>query len=133
MKPQLRSKARRYALQALYQWHMSGQLPTEILAQFQANIENDVIDNDYFLFLFQGVTSHVDEIDQQIKPHLDRELHELTPVELTVLRLAAFELNYSMDVPRSVVINEALELTKTFGSTDEGFKYVNAVLDKIKC
>ena len=79
------------------------------------------------------MTSHVDEIDQQIKPHLDRELHELTPVELTVLRLAAFELNYSMDVPRSVVINEALELTKTFGSTDEGFKYVNAVLDKIKC
>lgn len=131
MKPQLRTKARRYALQALYQWHMSGQPIADVLEQFQKSTQDDVIDDDYFLFLVNGVAEHVKDLDQKIEPHLDRQLHELTPIELTVLRLATFELSHSMDVPRPVAINEALELTKEFGSADEGFKYVNAVLDKV--
>lgn len=132
MKPPLRSKARRYALQALYQWHMSDQPVADVLIQFHDNISNDVLDDEYFLFLVNGVAEQVSALDQRFEPYLDRKLHDLTPIELTVLRLASFELTNSMDVPYRVVINEALELTKEFGSSDEGFKYVNAILDKVK-
>lgn len=131
MKPQLRSKARQYALQALYQWELAGNDSHDLAVQFEKNIENDVIDKVYFSRLLDGVIQHQAELDEQFKPFLERELTELTPIELTILRLATFELQHCLDVPYKVVINEALELTKEFGSVDEGFKFVNGVLDKV--
>ncbi|MEE3191047.1 MAG: transcription antitermination factor NusB, partial [Pseudomonadota bacterium] len=69
-------------------------------------------------------------LDEKIQPFLDRRIDELTPVELAILRLGAFEMCHRIDVPYKVVINEAIELAKTFGATD-GHKYVNGVLDKL--
>ncbi|MEM9242915.1 MAG: transcription antitermination factor NusB [Pseudomonadota bacterium] len=131
MKPQKRHKARSYVLQALYQWHITGDPAAQVLAQFNDNIKHDNTDEAYFNRLFNGVTRQQQAIDKQFKPLLDRAYTELTPIELNILRLATYELTHCHDVPYKVVINEALNLAKTFGATDDGFKYVNAVLDKI--
>ncbi|MCP3680875.1 MAG: transcription antitermination factor NusB [Gammaproteobacteria bacterium] len=126
-----RHKARRYILQALYQWQMAEESALAVKLQFMQNMENDNADNDYFERVFQGAADKINEIDQQIRPALDRQLEQLTPIELSILRLATYELIACPDVPGRVIINEALELTKAFGSSDQGFKYVNGVLDKI--
>lgn len=125
-----RHKARALALQALYQWKLSSLSPPEIEAQFLRGVQSDKLDLPYFLELFRGVTQDVDALDAQIKPALDRSIESLYPVELSILRLAVCEFQHRLDVPYRVVINEALELAKTYGAT-EGFKYVNGVLDKI--
>ncbi len=126
-----RHKARRYVLQALYQWQMAEEPALTVKLQFMQNMQNDNADNDYFERIFQGTTDKINEIDQKIRPALDRQLEQLTPIELGILRLATYELIACPDVPGRVIINEALELTKVFGSSDQGFKYVNGVLDKI--
>ncbi|OGT21349.1 MAG: N utilization substance protein B [Gammaproteobacteria bacterium RIFCSPHIGHO2_02_FULL_42_13] len=130
MNPKARRKARESALQNLYQWLISKNHPKDIVQQFLAEHEEDDIDIEYFKLLFLGATQNVANLDQTILPYLDRPATSLTPVELSVLRLATYELTYCLDVPYRVVINEALELTKQFGSS-EGFKYVNGVLDKV--
>jgi transcription antitermination protein NusB len=130
MKRFARQKARKLALQAIFQWQFTADAASYIAAQFldEANVKK--IDIAYFSELLKGVIANVTLIDEKITPALDRKITELTPVELAVLRIATFELLNRSDVPYKVVINEALELTKTFGSTD-GFKYVNGVLDKL--
>lgn len=70
------------------------------------------------------------ELDREISPLLDRRLEELDAVELAILRLGAYELSRRMEVPYRVVINEGVELAKSFGATD-GHKYVNGILDKL--
>ena len=127
----LRHNARRFALQALYQWHYTSD-PSEVLIQ-QFSVDNPLpqTDVDYFNMLLTGTIQHVTEIDAILQPHLDRAITALSPVELSVLRLAVFELSHSPEVPFKVVINEALELTKEFGTVD-GYKYVNAVLDAVR-
>ena len=125
-----RHKARRFAVQAVYQWQMAGADPKEIEKEFFEVHDINKFDVDYFRALLSGVTQYQSRIDTEMTPVLDRPISELSPVELAVLRVALYELFYRPDVPYKVVINEALELTKTFGSVD-GFKYVNGVLDKI--
>ena len=125
-----RRKARELGLQALYQWHMAGQASFEIEAQFRADNNFAKIDAEYFHALLTGVIGQQVELDAVLEPYLDRPLLELDPIELTVLRLASFELKQRLDVPYRVVINEAIELTKVFGATD-GHKFVNGMLDKI--
>ena len=129
-KGQPRHNARRYALQALYQWQYAHPDITDVTQQFEE--ENDISDADrgYFKELVTGTIKHVDDIDQKMQSHLDREIATLNPVELSVLRVAIFELLYRLDIPYKVIINEALELTKEFGDV-EGHKYVNAVLDAV--
>lgn len=124
-----RHYARRCAMQALYQHKLTSTSWFELVEQFLTT--NDTpprTDVDYFTHLIQGLLAHLDEIDQKIKPFLDRDIKDLNPIELVILRLAFFELLYQPDVPQRVVINEAIELAKSFGSV-EGYKYVNAVLD----
>ncbi len=125
-----RRKARRFALQAVYQWQMTGAVLSEIEKEFFEFNDIKKFDVDYFRKLLVGVVEFHARIDAAMAPALDRPIEELNPVELAALRIAIYELLYQPDVPYKVVINEALELTKTFGSTD-GFKYVNGVLDKI--
>ena len=125
-----RHKARRFAVQAVYQWQMAGADPKDIEKEFFEVHDINKFDVDYFRALLSGVTQYQSRIDTEMTPVLDRPISELSPVELAVLRIASYELFYRPDVPYKVVINEALELTKTFGSVD-GFKYVNGVLDKI--
>jgi len=125
-----RHNARRYAIQALYQWFFNETQPEELIRQFTDEADHHEADMVYFKELVAGTIQHVAIIDELMLTHLDRKLKTLNPVELSVLRLAIYELLHHKDIPYKVVINEALELTKEFGA-QEGHKYVNAVLDAI--
>ena len=125
-----RRVARSLAMQALYQWHMAGQSLNEIEAQFRVDNDFAGVDGAYFHELLTGVAHNKTDIDGHIKPNLDRPLEELDPVELAILRLSTYELSHRVDVPYRVVINEGIELAKTYGATD-GHKFVNGVLDKL--
>lgn len=125
-----RHKARKYALQAIYQWQYTQDAPTEIERQFHEDNDFSTIDTDYFSELVHQIPKNLLEIDDNIKKAIDRPLNDLNQVELAVLRIAVYELLHRQDVPYKVVINEALQITKTFGSKD-GFKYVNGVLDNL--
>lgn len=125
-----RHKARECALQAIYQWQYTQDSPTEIELQFHEEYDLSKIDTIYFSELLQQIPRKILEIDQHIEKALDRPFHDLNPVELAVLRLAVYEMLYRQDVPYKVIINEALQITKTFGA-QEGFKYVNGVLDTL--
>lgn len=126
----MRRSARSYALQALYQWQMAGQPVNEIDAQFR--VDNDMSKTDVQLFseLLRGVATRKTELDGQYEPFLDRALSELDPIELTVLRIGAYELIHRLEVPYRVAINESVELAKKFGAT-ESHRYVNGILDKL--
>ena len=129
-KPSTRKKARRYAVQAIYQWHMSGNQIKDIEQQFLETINAKKVDIDYFTDILVNTLSEIQQIDELITPILDRDFEEINPVELAILRLACYELKSRIDVPYRVIINEALELTKTFGAQD-GHKFVNGILDKL--
>ncbi|MGB0466272.1 MAG: transcription antitermination factor NusB [Pontibacterium sp.] len=125
-----RRSARSFALQALYQWQLAGQAVNEIDAQFR--VDNDMSNTDVQLFseLLRGVSARKSELDERYSPFLDRDLNDLDPVELTVLRIGAYELMHRIEVPYRVAINESVELAKTFGAT-ESHRYVNGILDKL--
>ncbi len=125
-----RRKARHYALQALYQWHMAGASPRTIEAEFRSDYDFDVVDLEFFQALLHGVAGQAGELDQLFAPLLDRKLDELDPVELSLLRMGAYELRERIDVPYRVVINEGVALAKRFGAS-ESFRYINGVLDRL--
>lgn len=125
-----RKRARRLALQAIYQWQMNAAPVEEIEAQFRTDTDLRKIDTDYFHDLLNGVVGQCEELDAAYAGFLDRELDRLTPVEKAVLRLGAFEMLHRIDVPWRVVISEGVELSRQFGSTD-GHKFVNGVLDQL--
>ena len=85
---------------------------------------------EYFHDILHGVPREKTILDEKVTPLLDRRMDEMTPVELSIVRLGAFEMIHRIDVPYKVVINEAVELAKTFGATD-GHKFINGVLDKL--
>ena len=128
--PVARHNARRYALQAMYQWQIAGTPIGEIEAEFLHYHIDKKLDLAYFKELIHGVPKHKHELDHEMQAFLGRGLHEIDPVELAVLRLAIYELMKRPDVPYRVIINEALKLTKKFGSV-EGHKFVNGVLDRV--
>jgi transcription antitermination protein NusB len=125
-----RHNARHYALQAMYQWQVAGAAITDIEQEFLVEHIDKKIDMPYFKELIHGIPTQVDVIDEAIKPFLKRSMSDIDPVELAVLRVATYELLKRPDVPYRVIINEALQLTKKFGSI-EGYKFVNGILDKI--
>ncbi len=127
---EMRRNARNLALQALYQWSVAGQSVTEIDAQFR--VDNDMSNTDTQLFseLLRGVIGSSRDLDESFRPFLDRPLDDLDPVELSVLRIGAYELKHRLQVPYRVAINESVELAKTFGAT-ESHKYINGILDKL--
>ncbi|VAW90257.1 Transcription termination protein NusB [hydrothermal vent metagenome] len=125
-----RSQARRCAVQALYQWQLTGTDVAEVAAQILEDKDVKKVDSSYFRGLLSGVVKQVDKMDALLTPTLDRSIESLDPVELAIMRMGAYELQYNIEVPYRVVINEAVELAKTFGA-DQGHKYVNGVLDKL--
>ncbi|MDH5434677.1 MAG: transcription antitermination factor NusB [Gammaproteobacteria bacterium] len=129
-KPSMRKKARRYAVQGLYQWHLSGNEIADIKKQFLETINPEKVDVEYFEDILVNTLNQISMLDDLFTPYLDRKFDEVNPVELAVLRLSAYELKERIDVPYKVVINEALELTKTFGAS-EAHKFVNGVVDKL--
>lgn len=125
-----RSRARRYVVQALYEWQVSGNPPKEIEQQFLIEHHTRKFDRPYFNELLIGVTEQVEELDAEISPLSDRPFKEVDIVEKGILRLGCFELKNRPDIPYRVVINEAIELTKTFGS-DKAHRFVNGTMDKL--
>ncbi len=147
-----RTQARRYAALALYQWHLTREAPATIkqhmlddpewldaLAGSLSGAEEDEppdarlrfkFNLDLFESLLKGVPAHVTEIDAELDRLLDRPIGQVDPVELAILRLGAYEILYSPEIPAGVAINEAVELTKLLGA-HEGHRYVNGVLDKL--
>jgi len=125
-----RHKARHYAMQALYQWHMAEAPINQIEAEFRTDYEFDHVDLEYFQALLHGVPASVTELEAVFEPMLDRKLDDLGPIERSLLRMGTWELQQRIDVPWKVVINEAVSLAKKFGATDS-HKYINGVLDKV--
>lgn len=127
--PAARSRARRRALQALYAWQVSGTAIPQVINQFQHEQDMEVADQEYFEALVKGVAEHKAALDERLAAYLDRGIEQVDPIERAVLRIAAFELLHRVDVPYRVVLNEAIETAKRFGS-DHGHTYVNGVLDR---
>lgn len=123
-------RARKLALQALYQWFMSGHELYEIETQFRVANNMDKVDTEYFCRLLQGVPQHITTLEAELAPFLDRPIQSLNPVELAVLRLGAFELLHCPEIPYRVVLDESISLAKEFGSQD-GHRYVNGVLNNL--
>lgn len=130
LRNQARRAARKAALQALYQWDLSAEVPAQIVAEFSDHREMEKIDSDFFAALVEGVARESAELDGYLAPHLDRAVESLDPIERCVMRLGAYELRHHLETPYKVVMNEAIELAKQFGA-EQGHKYVNGVLDKI--
>lgn len=124
-----RRRARRRALQALYQWQITGQEADEILRQFRVAQDMTGVDEAYFETLVRGVISGQDGLDSELQPFLDRPLEHVDLMEKVVLRIGAFELLNCPELPIPVVLDECIELARRFGS-EQGHSYVNAVLDK---
>lgn len=125
-----RTRARRRALQALYQWQMAGQDLVDIEAQFQQEMDMGAVDIELFREFLHGVPARVDTLDASFGPLLDRPLQQLDPIERAILRMGTYELETRIDIPYRVVINEAVELAKQFGA-EQSHRYINGVLDKV--
>jgi N utilization substance protein B len=125
-----RRRARKMALQALYQWLMSGGELSDIQAQFCAMETIEKVDVAYFSRLLYGVVRQLPELETAFSPLLDRPANELNPIEHTVLRLSAFELLFVPEIPYRVVLDESVALAREFGSQD-GHRYVNGVLNNL--
>jgi N utilization substance protein B len=125
-----RRRSREFALQGLYEWLVSRDDVALIEANLALAPEFGKADREHFSALLRGVIRDLDMLHEAIAPHLDRTVAELSPVEHATLLVGAFELARHAEIPYRVVINEAVELAKTFGGTD-GFKYVNGVLDRV--
>lgn len=125
-----RHKAREAAVQALYQWQLTEETPSDIEEHFMLDHEMSDVDVEYFDQLVQQIPLHVHELDDHILPHVDRTMDEVDPVERAILRVGVYEFEFHPEIPYKVILNEAVELAKTFGA-EHGHKFVNAVLDKV--
>ena len=123
-----RHKARHFAVQALFQWDMAGNLLSDIEQHFREDFDFSGADEAYFCEMLHRVAAQADALDQQYSPLLDRRVDELGTVERALLRMSTYELMHRADVPFKVVIDEAVSLAKKFGATDS-HKYINGVLD----
>ena len=126
---EFRRRARRRALQALYQWHLTDQDVGEIIAQFREEQDFSNVDSELFATLIRKVSKGQEEIDAKIEPFLDRPLSQLDVIEHVILSMAAYELLNSIEIPHQVVIDEAINLAKQFGA-EQGHSFINGVLDK---
>lgn len=126
-----RSKARRVALQAIYQWQMTADQPEDLIAQYEADRDQfGGADTAYFEELVYKVINQVETLDKQYAELHERQMKDVDPIEKAVLRIATYELAERLDVPYKVVINEAVALAKKFGA-EQSHTFVNGILDKL--
>lgn len=127
--PGARSLARRRAMQALYQWQLTGQTGKDIVLQFTADSDHQRADHELFRELVLGAIEHHEALDATIAGFSDRDVIQLDPVEHAILLVGVYELAHRPEIPYRVIINEAVQLCRVFGAED-GHKFVNALLDK---
>ena len=125
-----RGKARRLAMQALYQWQMTADDIDGIEQQFIEENGMKNVDQAYFSELLLGVLQELPSIDKALEKHMSRSINSVDPVERAILRTATYEFIKRSDVPYRVVLNEAVVLTKKF-CAEKSHTFVNAVLDKV--
>ena len=123
-----RSRAREFALQALYQYQVGGNEPQAVDAFTRDLAGFHKADAVHYDALLHGCIGQAAELDALILPLLDRKMQEISPIEHGIMWIGAYEFQQCLDVPWRVVLNECIELAKEFGGTD-GHKYVNAVLN----
>ena len=117
-------------VQALYQWQLAGASIASIEAQYMAENGMAKADSAFFRELLHEIPAKLDELDAAYREFLDRDPQALDPISLAVLRIATYELLHRADVPYRVVINESINLAKTFGPTD-AYKYINGIVDRV--
>ena len=125
-----RRRARELVLQGLYERQLAGSADDTIAANLMASAGFVQADGDYFRELWRGVSGGYDQLLQTVAPKLDRKPAELAPIERALLVMGTWELVHRLDIPYRVVIDEAVEVAKSYGGTD-GYKFVNGVLDKL--
>ncbi|SFV01425.1 transcription antitermination factor NusB [Pseudoduganella namucuonensis] len=125
-----RHRAREFALQGLYQWLLNNEDATTVVNNIRGAHGFDKADAEHFTHLLYGAIKDCQALRDSFAPLVDRGVSELSPIEHGVLLIGAYELKNNLEIPYRVVINEAVELTKSFGGID-GHKYVNGVLDKL--
>jgi transcription antitermination protein NusB len=124
-----RRRSREYALQGLYEWLISGTEAAAIDSHMREDEAFGKCDSTHFDALLHGCIDQASALDEVLGRHVDRPTQELSPIEHAALMIGAYELMHCIDIPYRVVINEGVELAKSFGGTD-GHRYVNGVLDK---
>lgn len=117
-------------MQALYQWQLGGDNLSEIETQFFSDDKLKKADKAYFSELLHAIPASADELDGIYGIYLDRSQSDLDPVSLAILRIATYELAHRVDLPYKVVINEAVNLAKTFGPA-EAHKFINGIVDRV--
>ena len=125
-----RRRSREFVLQGLYQWRVGGADEAAIEAHLPEMEDFAKADREFFVGTLRGVIAQSEKLTVEISAHIDRPFAELSPVEACVLLMGSFELVHHAETPYRVIINECIELAKSFGGTD-GHKYVNGVLDKV--
>ena len=125
-----RRRAREFAVQGLYQWQVGDQDEAAIQVQAESVAGFDKADRELYLALLRETRQQAASLQAELAPHIDRHWDEVSPIERCILLLGACELKLHPETPYRVIINEAIELAKTFGGTD-GHKFVNGVLDKL--
>lgn len=129
MKVSNRHRARELAVQGVYSWQLSGNSVEQVELNLATSNDIKKVDMTFFQRLLRGVFENVEDLDVAIRPYLGRLPEELDPIEKAIIRVATFELVHCFDIPFRVVINESVELAKTFGA-QESHKFVNGALDK---
>ncbi len=125
-----RRVARECVVQALYQWSITKQEPSQIKDSFIENYNLSGTHRDYFLSLIDAIPAHTDELNKLLAPHLNRSPRQVDLIDQAILLLGAYELNYDHTIPTKVVLNESIEIAKRFCS-ENSYQYVNGVLDKV--
>ena len=128
--PAGRSRARRFAMQALYQSQMTGDPIPVVERQFREDNDMKRVDTLYLNEVLSGISVQQEDLWEIIDPCLERDRKELGAIEKSILLLGTFELSQRIDVPYRVVINEAVDLARLFGGS-ESYRLINSVLDKI--
>ena len=125
-----RKHARDKVMQALYQWQLSGEDLDWIRDQYLQEQGVKSGDEDYFLELLYRIPSEVTELDQLFKQYVSQFEEHLDPIETNILRIATYEFRHHLEIPYKVVINEAVNLAKSYGA-DDSHKFINGVLDPL--
>ena len=129
-KTKAKQKARKLLVQALYSWELGGIDLQTIEVNFHTENDMSRVDSDLFKTVLFDVPKNLEKIDEAYESYLDREQDQLDPVSRAILRIATYELLFSIEVPYKVAINEGVNLAKTFGPTD-AYKFINGVLDRV--